>query len=203
MYRIIFQINIAINIQNKSDKPSISFDNSLIFLSLCRLVSRRYQQSVGRFRSLRLAPMHLLNCIVATIDGWPFRRKGGHARVRDSARILARMQIGHVTLWHSPNDCNTLRHCSQPLHACTHNISPVPPISSNASRSAEQCAQTNDELSENAFHASYSRTIACPTSFFTHILRILQFRICESSPFPYMWRLFSLVIKIAEYLNRN
>lgn len=64
--------------------------------------------------------MHLLDCIVTTIDGWPFRCNGGHARIRDSARILVGTQIGHVTLWHSPNDCNTLRHCSQPLHACTH-----------------------------------------------------------------------------------
>lgn len=45
---------------------------------------------------------------------------------------------------------------SRYMHA--HITSLIPPISSYASRSAEQCAyQTNDELSENAFHASYSR----------------------------------------------
>lgn len=63
-------------------------------------------------------------------------RDAGHAR--GPSRIIAGTQIGHVVLWHSPNDCNTLRHCSQPrLRACTHNIvlrsSPMrPELSNNA-----------------------------------------------------------------------
>lgn len=129
------------------------------------------------------------------------------ARVRDSARIIAATQIGHVTLWHSPNDCNTLQHCSQPLHAYTHSIA-CAVLFAYASRSAEQCAQVNDELSGNAFHASYSGRCAFASmsrKFFARdaiYARTLQSRKCECQLHQCDVMSLSVFVRIIEYLNR-
>jgi len=130
------------------------------------------------------ASMHLLDCIVAIIDRWPFRCNEGHARIRDS-QILAGTQIGHVTLWHSPNDCNTLRHCSQPLHAWTHNIS----CPSSILRVSIYRTMRSDQwwAFGERFPCVILEDARMSRKFFIcMIARILQSRKCKRQPHQYM-----------------
>lgn len=132
-------------------------------MSSCPFVTCRYQWTVGRFRSV------LARCIcsIALLQPSTGDLFVAMEATRGFAIPLESSSGRKLATWHYGIPQMTVTRygiaLSRYMHA--HITFPVPPPSSYASRSAEQCAQTNDELSENAFHASYSRMRAYPTNF--------------------------------------
>lgn len=124
------ELDISVNFVNQSAnnasaKHSVNISPTSTAQSLFCLFARhvrspnRDQRSVGSFRSVRLIRRIRSTRSNNRLADLSANRDGGYT---GTAPIISRTQIGHVTLWHSLNDCNTLQHCSQPLRACSHNI---------------------------------------------------------------------------------